>query len=596
MSAPSENAPLLNDDAEARSLREGALPASQRKAMVVAKVSISLMLVGAAVGGALLLFLRTALPPQSPSPTNPLPGGQKGHTKKRNLIMMVSDGFGPASEVFGRTMACELGPLCNPSKKPDQKRVGAGWWGPVTPLDALLVGTSRTRSSDSWVTDSAAGATAFSCAAKSYNGAIGVTDDQKPCGTVFEAAKLAGYKTGIIVTSRITHATPASFNSHVLWRDYENDIAEQQIGAGGLPASLSRATHLQLGGGRRHFVPRSDPESVREDDRDLLAEARSRGMRVLTTRRDFDALVSSSQLPAIGVFTPDHMSYNIDADRSVEPTLAEMTRKGLALLRNATLADPDAPGFMVMIEGSRIDMAAHSNDAGTHAHEILHYYKVVQAVREFMDAADPEIEEIAMVSTSDHETGGLDLARQVSPSYPTYQWFPAAVARQKSSTVMLAARMIAAGVLGSPVAVKDLVRKHLGVADLSPEELKFIADPTLTAPQLEQALALTVSVRAQLGWSTHGHTGVDVNLYAYGTDTELLRGNVENTDVGYFLQTYLNLTSSVESLTATLRSSFKFKHPDVPPPHDGPGLLGHHSEGASQQAQDEARRRAFGHS
>jgi alkaline phosphatase len=95
-----------------------------------------------------------------------------------------------------------------------------------------MVGQSRTRSANSWITDSAAGATAFSCALKSYNGAIGVNATQQPCGTILEAAKALGYATGLVVTSQITDATPASFSAHVTWRKYENEIAVQQVGSG----------------------------------------------------------------------------------------------------------------------------------------------------------------------------------------------------------------------------------------------------------------------------------------------------------------------------------------------------------------------------
>ena len=74
----------------------------------------------------------------------------------------------------------------------------------VLTLDKHFIGSSRTRSSNSLVTDSAAGATAFGCALKSYNGAIAVLPDGSACGTVLEAAKLAGYMTGLVVTTRIT--------------------------------------------------------------------------------------------------------------------------------------------------------------------------------------------------------------------------------------------------------------------------------------------------------------------------------------------------------------------------------------------------------
>lgn len=131
---------------------------------------------------------------------------------------MISDGYGPASETFARSYLQHLisinDPLVseggrwaslNPAFDPDisstskQKQAN---YGIMLPLDTMLIGQSRTRSSDSLVTDSAAGATAFSCAMKSYNRAIAVEPKNRdPCGTVLEAAKHQGYRTGLAVTS-----------------------------------------------------------------------------------------------------------------------------------------------------------------------------------------------------------------------------------------------------------------------------------------------------------------------------------------------------------------------------------------------------------
>ncbi|CAG8657473.1 94_t:CDS:2, partial [Acaulospora morrowiae] len=149
---------------------------------------------------------------------------------KRNVILMISDGFGPASETFARNYYQYVKDLS---------------YDFVTPLDELLVGSSRTRSSNSLVTDSAAGATAFSCILKTYNGAIGVDPEKSPCGTILEAAKELGMATGLVVTSRITHATPASFSAHAVSRDLEYIIATQQIG----DYPLGRRVDLMLGGG-----------------------------------------------------------------------------------------------------------------------------------------------------------------------------------------------------------------------------------------------------------------------------------------------------------------------------------------------------------
>ena len=124
----------------------------------------------------------------------------------KNIIFMISDGFGPASQTLARNYYQSINGF------PENTTL---------PLDSILVGSSRTRSASSLVTDSAAGATAFSCGLKTFNGAIGVDEEGKVCATVLEAASEMGFRTGLVVTSRITHATPAAFSAHVLGRDDE---------------------------------------------------------------------------------------------------------------------------------------------------------------------------------------------------------------------------------------------------------------------------------------------------------------------------------------------------------------------------------------
>ncbi|CRK14664.1 hypothetical protein BN1723_017402, partial [Verticillium longisporum] len=100
---------------------------------------------------------------------------------------------------------------------------------------------------------------------KSYNGAISITPEYEPCGTVLEAAKRAGYATGLVVTTDITDATPACFASHVLTRAMNDDIALQEVGDG----PLGRVVDLMLGGGRCHFLPNGTADSCRLDETDV---------------------------------------------------------------------------------------------------------------------------------------------------------------------------------------------------------------------------------------------------------------------------------------------------------------------------------------
>ncbi|KAI8372697.1 alkaline-phosphatase-like protein [Radiomyces spectabilis] len=443
---------------------------------------------------------------------------------KRNVIMMVSDGFGPASETFARQFHCWREDL--PVKS-------------MLPLDEVHVGHSRTQSSSSLVTDSAAGATAFSCGLKSYNGAIGVDPEETPCGTVLESAKLhRNMLTGLVVTSRVTHATPGAFSAHVAWRDWENQIAEQQIGHN----PLGRTVDLMFGGGLCEFLSNTTQGSCRADQRDLLDEARTKfGWSISRTRAEFDTIADDAQLPLMGLFAPNHMAYEIDRVPSEEPSLKEMTQKALAILKKAS--EKADTGFFLMIEGSRIDMAAHTNDPAAHIHDIWEYQQVFKIVREFVEANPNTV----VISTSDHETGGFTAGRQVGEDYPEYKWNPEVIHRVQNSSEQLA--QVWADAVQSNIASQDMLRNTiihagLGIDDPTDEEMQKLNEWNhhgKSVLDLAYLFADMVSRRALIGWTTHGHTAVDVNLYAVGPGTEKLRGSHENTEIGDFIVEYLDL-------------------------------------------------------
>ncbi|KAJ3289584.1 hypothetical protein HDU79_003938, partial [Rhizoclosmatium sp. JEL0117] len=455
-----------------------------------------------------------------------------------NVIMLVSDGFGPASQTLARNYNAfikEAGPEL------------------LLPLDSILVGSSRTRSSSSLVTDSAAGATAFSCALKSYNGAIGVNSDGVPCGTILEAAKLKGYMTGLVATSRITHATPASFSAHVIDREMEDEIAVQQIGN----YSLGRMVDLAFGGGSCHFKPQtgSNAGSCRADDLDLLSwgveKYRWNILESVDVFRNLD--VTAVSLPLLGLFTPDHMSFEIDRDDTQEPSLKEMAIKALDILSYATRRS--RKGFFIMIEGSRIDMAAHINDPAAHVHDILQYNHLIEAVIGWVNNHPNTV----MISTSDHETGGLSVAHELGNVYPDYAWYPEVLRPVQNSTEKIARYLISyPNKSALPTYITETVLPQwLGIKDATKTELDFLTNPNRTAAEYQEFLGIMVSDRAGLGWATHGHSAVDVNLYAHGYKSELLRGNHENTDIGLFMQAVLNV--DLQSVTSRLAAGSWWK-------------------------------------
>ncbi|KAI8925546.1 alkaline-phosphatase-like protein [Entophlyctis helioformis] len=455
-------------------------------------------------------------------------GGGHRRGPVRNVVLMISDGFGPASQTLARNYNQYVKDL------PE---------GTQLPLDTILVGSSRTRSSSSFVTDSAAGATAFACILKTYNGAIGVDPSGVPCGTVLEAAKDRGMFTGLVATSRITHATPASFSAHVGSRGDEDDIAVQQIGE----YVLGRRVDLMFGGGYCHFLPNTSASSCRSDQKDVIASAKQLGWNVAIDKASFDQIdARKASLPILNLFTPDHMSYNIDRDPAVEPSLTEMSKMALELLERASRKS--GKGFFLMIEGSRIDMAAHSNDPATHIQDIFAYNEAINHVKSFVDKHPDTV----MISVSDHETGGLSVGNQLGPAYPVYDWYPQQIINVQHSGEFIARELKAYTGPDIQGFVKDTVfGKWLGYANYTSEDVAFLSNTTKLNVDLENYVGTIVSNAAGLGWATHGHSAVDVNLYAYGANADELSGNHENTEIGRFIARHLRL--NVDKVTRDLK-------------------------------------------
>ncbi|KAG5421225.1 PHO8 [Candida metapsilosis] len=527
-----ENSPLLGGDSSVYN--------SKPKSNVKRNISYILNVV-TIITIAVLLFRPTKDTTTPPPAIDP-------HGKK-NIIMMVTDGMGPASLSAARSFR--------------QLRDNLPFDDTLF-IDKYLVGSSRTRSSSSLITDSAAGATAFSCALKSYNGAIGVDADKKPCGTILEALKLQGYMTGLVVTTRITDATPAAFSSHVDYRFQEDLIAQHQLGE----YPFGRAVDLILGGGRCHFVPTAQG-GCRSDGRDLVKEAVKNGWSYAGDRKHFDQLQDGKNvsLPLLGLFANHDIPYDIDRDSKEFPSLAEQVKVALTALQDAT-KDSDQ-GFFLLIEGSRIDHAGHHNDPAAQVREVLAYDDAFNEVIEFIDSTD--VETVA-ISTSDHETGGLVTARQITESYPDYLWYPEVLLNSTHSGEHLARKIysqkVKSGTKFTEYIKQEIFEKDMGLNDYTEDEVKQIALKSSQPDALLYYLNNMISFRAQIGWTTHGHSAVDVNIYAHTNSPALLHklksrkaydgltGNHENIEIGAFMETITgsNLSQITKMIKKTIHS------------------------------------------
>ncbi len=238
-------------------------------------------------------------------------------------------------------------------------------------------GFSITQSADNYITDSAAGGTAISCGVKTNNGMIGVKPDNTVVESITEVVHRKGLSTGIVSTSAITHATPASFVAHCSSRGSYEEIALH---------FLNGSVDVFLGGGEDHF-------SKRADGRDLAAELKTNGYDVVYT---IDEMKTSNSQKLAGLFAKVHMPRVSEGRTS---SLEEMTRKAIEILSR------DKDGFFLMIEGSMIDWGAHANDIDYVTSELTDMDRALGVALDFAS----KNRQTLVVTTADHETGGLIL-------------------------------------------------------------------------------------------------------------------------------------------------------------------------------------------
>jgi len=247
-------------------------------------------------------------------------------------------------------------------------------------------------------------------------------------------------------------------------------------------------------------------------------------------------------MPYIGLFTLDHMSYNVDRDPALEPSLTEMALKGINDLYTAT--QDSQKGFFIMVEASRIDHAGHANDPVGHLHDILEYNSAMKAMREWIDAHPDS--PTTLISTADHECGGLTVGED-------YWFAPEHFVGATATNGVLAAKWAAYTGGDAGGYVRQEILAHYGISSPTDDEvnqaISLKADPTKFALFLSTALGQ----RLHLEWSSLAHTGVDVTLYGWGPHHGDMAGNRENTEVGSFVEKQLGL--NLAGLTAKLREN-----------------------------------------
>jgi alkaline phosphatase len=272
-----------------------------------------------------------------------------------NIIIFIGDGMGPAQlsagiAVSDNTLVVEYFPYS---------------------------GLCKTSSSHQYVTDSAAAGTAIACGVKTKNGMIGMGPDSTSVKSIMEIAHANGLATGLVSTSSITHATPASFVAHNSGRGNYEDIAKD---------FMTGTIDVFIGGGMDHF-------RNRKDSADLTLDLKKQGYDVVYTIEDMQKSGSSK---IAGLLAKEHMESALGGRAGKLP---KMTEKAIEVLSK------NKKGFILMVEGSEIDFAGHAKDINGVTSEVIDLDQAVGEAYRFAKAKGNTL----VIVTADHETGGLTL-------------------------------------------------------------------------------------------------------------------------------------------------------------------------------------------
>ncbi|MCK1989355.1 alkaline phosphatase [Lysinibacillus fusiformis] len=432
--------------------------------------------------------------------------------KPTNVIMLVMDGSSNNAVTLSR------------------------WYkGESLAMDEILSGAMRTYSAESAITDSAPAATALATGHKSNDKYIGVLPSEinspglapidkkdafRPVANVLEGAKQQGKATGLISTSEIQHATPAGFSAHANNRSQYGDIAEQQV---------YQNIDVVLGGGLESLTPGTS-KNARKDGEDLIKVLKDNQYDLVHTR---DELFNSPSSKIWGSFAPSALAYDLDRakTRKSEPTLAEMTNKAINTLKK------DKDGFFLFVEGSKVDWAAHANDTIGIISDILSFD---DAVKEAVDFAKEDGNTL-VIAVTDHGNSGITMGNANTTS--TYSSIPVSA----YINPLKKASMTVEGALSQLKEDRSNIVEVAALYGLDPltkDELSTLKSAKDVGSEMVKMLAS----RANIGYTTGGHTGEDVFLYSFGPSK--LTGLVENTDLAHSMAQFMGF--DLKSLTDDL--------------------------------------------
>lgn len=385
--------------------------------------------------------------------------------------------------------------------------------------DELVTGLVKTHSSDAPIGDSAPTGSTYASGVVSQAGYVSTypektendivpvdaTLSNTPAFTILEAAKLKGMSTGLAFTCDYTHATPADFSSHTPDRSDKKTITPQMV-----------YNHIDVvfGGGEEYLEPRY---------RQYLAQ---NGWD--TIFYDYNRFKKFSGHKVWGLFAPKDVPYDFDRDPSKVPSLAEMTKKAIEILAK------NDNGFFLMVEGSKVDFAAHANDPIGIISEYLAFDK---AVKEALDFAKRD-GNTAIVICPDHGNSAISIGNTVSTSgynkLSKRELFEP-LTKCKLTAYGLAEKLAEKGKFDEAY-IRQQFKEQMGIEITQPEIQKFKSPMNrANVTAINSAIVPVINARTFIGFTTGGHTGEDVFLATYHPQGQTLNGTIINTDVNRYM-------------------------------------------------------------
>ncbi len=398
----------------------------------------------------------------------------------------------------------------------------------------------KTYSNDAQVTDSAPSMAAYMTGVKMNNEVVSMSSDTKannaanvpyvvgsdstcpasgngkPVTTLLELAKAAGRGTGVVTTTRVTHATPAATYSHICHRDGENNIAAQLVpGGAGYNAALgSDGVDVVMGGGWQHFLAKGNAlGSSRTDTRDLVAELKTKGYTYVSDKVGLGAIPASAS-KVLGLFTRGHMNFDLDRDASKEPSLAEMTTKAMDLLGKNT------KGYFLMVEGGRIDQALHPTLGRKALQDGKAFDEAIDAAVRKARETDPTLANTLIVVTADHDHT-LVMNGYAALTGKTTDTNPGILGLMRDFTDPSKPALDADGMPFTTLVFGNGENR----VNSARSKMTMLTDAAVFDKDYHQEAA----VQTAAGSETHG--GADVFLGAKGAGAENFHGVIDNTQV-----------------------------------------------------------------